>query len=178
MKKMALLLAAAISLTMFTACGTSPEALNDTPPIVEAASEETATPEATEESPVENTSEETGEAPYEITMPVVTWGQTPAEIAQVEEAINKIILPEINATVSLQPAAAWDIINETQMALTAGEKMDIVNIFVFGAGMYKRTKVKTRKRVLLSCVGILLSSLFPIGILKGHNGKTTITERG
>ena len=43
-------------------------------------------------------------------MQVVTWGQTPEELEQVESAINDIILPEINATVSLQPVSAWDIV--------------------------------------------------------------------
>lgn len=108
----ALLMAAAMTAGLISGCGSS----TDTSASTAASASEADAGGGTESEPADE-----GE-PYEITMQVVTWGQTPEELEQVESAINDIILPEINATVSLQPVAAWDIVNESQMALTSGEK--------------------------------------------------------
>ena len=75
------------------------------------------------------------EEPYNIQMQIPTWGNAPTELAQVEEAINAIIEPEINATVTLNPIAAWDLINESNRSLVAGEKIDLLCIFTFGQAM-------------------------------------------
>lgn len=138
-KLVSLLMAAAMTAVLFTGCGNSSDTAGGT-------SSESSS-EASASGGSESTPADTGEA-YEITMQVVTWGQTPEELEQVEEAINKIILPEINATVSLQPVAAWDIVNESQMALTSGEKMDVVNIFVCGAGMDSISNYTSKNMIL------------------------------
>ncbi len=73
--------------------------------------------------------------PYNIDMQIVTWGTAPDEIADVEAAINAIIEPEIGATVTLNPIAAWDLINESNMAITSGEKVDLMCVYTFNQGM-------------------------------------------
>ena len=72
---------------------------------------------------------------YNIDMQIVTWGGVPDEIAEVEAAINAITEPEIGATVTLHPIAAWDLANESNMTVTAGEKLDLLCVFVFGQAM-------------------------------------------
>ena len=134
----ALLMAAAMTAGLISGCGSS----TDTSASTAASASEADAGGGTESEPADE-----GE-PYEITMQVVTWGQTPEELEQVESAINDIILPEINATVSLQPVAAWDIVNESQMALTSGEKMDLVNIFVCGSGMDSVSNYTSKNMIL------------------------------
>lgn len=72
---------------------------------------------------------------YNIEMQIPTWGGVPDELAEVEAAINAIIEPEIGATVTLNPIAAWDLINESNMAITSGEKVDLMCVFTFGQAM-------------------------------------------
>ena len=42
----------------------------------------------------------------------------------------------------------WDIVNESQMALTSGEKMDLVNIFVCGSGMDSVSNYTSKNMIL------------------------------
>ena len=72
---------------------------------------------------------------YNIEMQIVTWGNAPDEIAQVEEAINAITVPEIGATVTLDAIPAWELINDSNLKLTSGEKIDLMCVFTFGQGM-------------------------------------------
>lgn len=81
---------------------------------------------------------------YNINMQIVTWGQAPDEIDDVEAAINAIIEPEINATVTLNPIAAWDIATESNNSITAGEKVDLMCVFVFGQGMDSLTNYTSK----------------------------------
>ena len=72
---------------------------------------------------------------YDIQMQIVTWGNAPDEIAQVEEAINAITVPEIGAKVTLDAIPAWELINDSNLKLTSGEKLDLMCVFTFGQGM-------------------------------------------
>ena len=76
-----------------------------------------------------------GEEPYNIVMQVPTWGQEYSGLADVEAAINAIIEPEINATVTLEPIAAWDIPNTSTLQITSGEKLDLLCIESMGSNM-------------------------------------------
>lgn len=143
-KAISLLMAMTMTAALFTGCGGSSDVPAGGETDSSSGSAEAAAEGGEESAPA---AAEEGD-PYEITMQVVTWGQTPEELGQVEEAINAIILPEINATVSLQPVAAWDLINESQMALTSGEKMDVVNIFVCGSGMDNISNYTSKNMIL------------------------------
>ncbi len=75
------------------------------------------------------------EEPYNIVMQVMTWGTVPSGIDEIEAAINEIVEPEIGVTVTLSPVAAWDLQSESTLAITSGEKMDLICILPYGSGM-------------------------------------------
>lgn len=79
---------------------------------------------------VEASNEET----YNIVMQWPSLGDTPAGMADVEAAINAIIEPEINCTISLQPGNAFSLANETALAVSSGEKLDICLSLFAGVG--------------------------------------------
>ena len=122
-KAFALLFAAALLAGSLAGCGNSDNSGASAQPAAEGTKEEAG-------AAVADNSES-----YNIDMQIVTWGGTPDEIDQVEAAINAIIEPEINATVTLIPIAAWDLANETSRALAAGEKIDLACVFTFGQAM-------------------------------------------
>ena len=118
-KALALLFAASLLAGTLAGCGKSDNSGASAQP----AAEEGAKEEAGEAGAVVADNSEA----YNIDMQIVTWGGNPDEIDQVEAAINAIIEPEINATVTLIPIAAWDLANETSRALAAGEKIELYN---------------------------------------------------
>lgn len=85
---------------------------------------------------------------YNIDMQIVTWGNAPDEINQVEDAINEITEPEIGVTVTLNPIAAWELINESTRAVTAGEKVDLMCIFTYGQSMDSITTYTSKNMIL------------------------------
>ncbi len=68
---------------------------------------------------------------------VVQWpslGDTPAGLEDVEAMINEIIEPEIGCTVTLQPGNAFSLANETALAVSTGEKLDLCLSLFSGVG--------------------------------------------
>ena len=120
----ALLLAVAMMVSVFAGCGSAPaEQPADAPAATQAP--EAGAP-AAPEAPGES---------YNIVMQIVTWGNAPDEVADVEAAINAIVEPEIGVTVTLLPIAAWDLANESNITVAAGEKLDLLCVFTFGQSM-------------------------------------------
>ena len=113
-KALALLFAASLLAGTLAGCGKSDGSAAPAQPAAEEGAKEEAGAVVADNSEA-----------YNIEMQIVTWGGNPDEIDQVEAAINAIIEPEINATVTLIPIAAWDLANETSRALAAGEKLDL-----------------------------------------------------
>lgn len=62
--------------------------------------------------------------PYEVS--IVYFGTPQADDALVEEKLNEFFKEKINATVKLQPVAASDYQNRTELMMNTGEKMDLV----------------------------------------------------
>ena len=123
-KALALLFAASLLAGTLAGCGKSDGSAAPAQPAAEEGAKEEAGAVVADNSEA-----------YNIEMQIVTWGGNPDEIDQVEAAINAIIEPEINATVTLIPIAAWDLANETSRALAAGEKLDLACVFTFGQAM-------------------------------------------
>lgn len=67
---------------------------------------------------------------YNIVMEIVTLGENPSGLAEVEQAINDIVSEELNVTVSLYPINASNVVSQNNLLLTSGEKLDL--IFTFG----------------------------------------------
>jgi len=121
-KIFAVLLAVVLVVSMFAGCG-------------KPAAETPAEAPAATNAPEGNAAAETPEESYNIVMQIVTWGNAPDEITDVEAAINAIVEPEIGVTVTLLPIAAWDLINESNITVAAGEKLDLLCVFPFGQSM-------------------------------------------
>ena len=119
---LAMMLTAAMTVGTLTACGSGSDDAADEPAV-------SGTQEAAAPAAIDN-----GET-YNIEMQIVTWGAAPDETDQVEAAINAITEPEIGVTVTLNPIAAWDLINESNMTVTSGEKLDLLCVFTFGQSM-------------------------------------------
>lgn len=71
---------------------------------------------------------------YNIKMQIVTFGQEFTGLADVENAINAITEPEIGATVTLEPIAAWDLPTTSSLAVTSNEKLDLMCILPMAIG--------------------------------------------
>lgn len=72
---------------------------------------------------------------YDLNMQIITWGTVPAGLEAVEDAINAVTEPEIGVRVTLEPVAAWDLPSESSLAITSGEKIDIMCILPYGGGL-------------------------------------------
>lgn len=73
-----------------------------------------------------NTASSGNEKPYELTVAFVTFGNTPADIAQVQEEISKLAKEKINATVKLLPIAIGSWNQQMNLMLTSNEKLDLI----------------------------------------------------
>lgn len=138
MKKrlLATLMAAAMAATALAGCGSDGSGTSN------GGAEKTDGTEGSATATVDN-----GET-YNIDMQIVTWGNAPDEIDQVEDAINAITEPEIGVTVTLNPIAAWDLINESTRSVTAGEKLDLMCIFAYGQSMDSITTYTSKNMIL------------------------------
>ena len=138
MKKrlLATLMAAAMAATALAGCGSDGSGTSN------GGAEKTDGTEGSATATVDN-----GET-YNIDMQIVTWGNAPDEIDQVEDAINAITEPEIGVTVTLNPIAAWDLINESTRSVTAGEKPDLMCIFAYGQSMDSITTYTSKNMIL------------------------------
>lgn len=74
------------------------------------------------------------EEPYNVVMQWPSLGDTPAGLEDVENAINEITEPAINCTVTLQPAEAFSLANETSLTVSTGEKLDLCLSLFTGVG--------------------------------------------
>lgn len=159
-KFFAVLLTVMLIVSMFAGCGTP-------------AAETPAATNAAEGNVVAETPEES----YNIVMQIVTWGNAPDEIADVEAAINAIVEPEIGVTVTLVPIAAWDLINESNITVAAGEKLDLLCVFTFGQSMDSLANY-TSKNMLLPLndlyaqYGADIETALGMEISLGHIGDT------
>jgi putative aldouronate transport system substrate-binding protein len=64
--------------------------------------------------------------PYEIVVTYLTFGQTPRDLALVEEEINKIAIPAVNARVSLYPMSIFEAATQSSLMISSGEKLDLL----------------------------------------------------
>lgn len=75
------------------------------------------------------------EEPYTIDMQIPIFGTSLPAMEEVEEAINNIIEPEINAKVSLMPVSVFSMATESSLMISSGEKLDLMCILPYGAGL-------------------------------------------
>ena len=85
---------------------------------------------------------------YSVDIQILTWGTMPTGLEAVEEAINAVTEPEIGVSVALNPLAAWDISSDTNMAVTSGEKRDLICILPYSSGLDSIANY-TNKNILL-----------------------------
>ena len=129
MKKrvISMILTGVLAATVLAGCGNKAEA-----PAQEGAKEETAeTAEAAEgaEAAEAGAAEiNFDEDPYEIAITIIGLNESNNDLEKVEEAVNAITLPKINATVDIQPLFIGDMGTTTTMGIAGGEKMDIVTV--------------------------------------------------
>lgn len=62
---------------------------------------------------------------YNVVMQWPTVSSDISGLADVEAAINAITEPEIGVTVTLEPANGFNLLNETSLAVSSGEKLDL-----------------------------------------------------
>lgn len=70
------------------------------------------------------------EAPYELTVAFSAYNAIPSNMQEVQDAINKITLPKINATVKLTPINVGSWAQQSNLMLSSNEKLDLM--FVSG----------------------------------------------
>lgn len=81
-----------------------------------------------------DTSNATKEETYNVIMQWPTVAKAPAGLADVEKAINDIVEPEIGVTVTLEPVNAYSLANETSLAISSGNQLDLVLSLFSGVG--------------------------------------------
>ena len=97
-----------------------------------------ATPSASDSSAPASSAAESSSAaatpkadPVELTMAFLTTGNVPADLALVEESINKITLEKVNATVKLLPINFGAAMQQYNLMLSSGEKLDLMMTFPY-----------------------------------------------
>lgn len=83
--------------------------------------------------------DKTSEESYNVVMQWPTLGEAPSGLQDVEEAINAITEPEIGVTVTLEPVNAFNLANETALAISSGEKLDLCLSLLSGVGSLVNT---------------------------------------
>ncbi len=73
---------------------------------------------------------------YNVVLEWLSIGNTPSEenIQKIEAAINEITVPEIGCTVTLYPVELGSLSNDTALAVSTGEKIDLVCSVGTGVG--------------------------------------------
>ncbi|MDR2303908.1 MAG: ABC transporter substrate-binding protein [Treponema sp.] len=74
---------------------------------------------------------EAGE-PYEIVMTYLFFGTVPRDLQMIEDAINKISIPAVNAKVTLYPLDAFQAATQTNLMISSGEKLDLMMVLFQG----------------------------------------------
>ena len=126
MKKrvISMILTGVLAATVLAGCGNKAEA-----PAQEGAKEETAEAAEGAETAEAGAAEiNFDEDPYEIAITIIGLNESNNDLEKVEEAVNAITLPKINATVDIQPLFIGDMGTTTTMGIAGGEKMDIVTV--------------------------------------------------
>lgn len=116
-KGIVFLLVVCMLMSVLSACGTTKEP------------EETKAPAANNDKPEETKAPETEatEPPLEqVELIFYVLGDAPADMAKVEEEMNKILLEKINATVKFEFASWTDYMNKYQLTLFSGEGVDLI----------------------------------------------------
>jgi putative aldouronate transport system substrate-binding protein len=70
--------------------------------------------------------------PYEIVATYMTFLGTPRDLPLVEEEINKITVPAINARLSLFPLTFFEAASKTNLMISSGEKLDLMMVLFQG----------------------------------------------
>ncbi|HHV11661.1 MAG TPA: ABC transporter substrate-binding protein [Clostridiales bacterium] len=123
-KMCSILIMLSMVMTMFTACGKPTKRTSGT------------------DAPTDNSSAgtkvtgEADEAPYEIVMPFVTVGTTPADLGKVEAAISEYTMQEINCTVKFKPVSITELTTQYNLWTSSGEKVDLLFLFFSDLGSY------------------------------------------
>lgn len=107
-KLLAMLLCVGMVASLFTGCGSS-EAENTGSETTETAE----TAESTEEI-------------VDIVMPMATLGEAPADLAEVEAAINEITEAEIGVHVIIEPIPFGDLSSQQNLMISSGDQLDLV----------------------------------------------------
>ena len=120
-----ILIVLSMVVTMFTACGKPTKGTS-----------------GTDDAPTDNSgtgTKVTGEAdetPYEIVMPFVTVGTTPADLGKVEAAISEYTMQEINCTVKFKPVSIMELTTQYNLWTSSSEKVDLLFLFLSDLGSY------------------------------------------
>lgn len=78
-----------------------------------------------------------GSEPYEVIMTYVTLGSTPDDLQLIEDAVNEISIPAVNAKVTLLPMSAADRATTVSLMISSGEKLDLmISFYEGGIGTY------------------------------------------
>ncbi len=72
---------------------------------------------------------------YNIIMQVPIFGTEMPALQEVEDAINAVTIPEIGASVTLMTTFAPSMATESSLMISSGEKLDIISILPYGAGL-------------------------------------------
>ena len=130
-KALATMLAAVMALGM-TACGSTNITSSSTSSTDTAS---TTSKENTSSSSAAQTTADEG-APYEVVLEWPAIGNTPTEenLQKIEAAINEVTVPEINCTVKLYPVELNDLSNANTLAISTGEKVDLIVSVSTGVG--------------------------------------------
>lgn len=100
------------------------------------------------------------EEPYEVVYAYPAFSNVPADILEVQEAINKISVEKINVKVKLSPISNSAFTNQINLMLSSGEKLDL---FVMLSN-YSNQVAK--------------GALYPIGGIMEENAQGTIDALG
>ncbi len=100
------------------------------------------------------------EKPYEVVYAFPAFSNVPADLQEVQEAINKISVEKINVKVKLLPISNSAFTNQINLMLSSGEKLDMFAML----GNYSNQVAK--------------GALYPIGDIMEENAQGTIDALG
>lgn len=72
---------------------------------------------------------------YEVVMQVPVPGDAPSGTQDVEDAVNAITEEEIGVRVKIEPVSLSNLVSESNLTLTSGEKLDLLCILPWGGGL-------------------------------------------
>lgn len=76
--------------------------------------------------------EASAKEPYEIVVTYMTFLGTPRDLALVEEEVNKIAIPTVNAKISFLPLTVFEAASKTSLMISSGEKLDLMMVLFQG----------------------------------------------